>query len=129
MNIGNALILHAMLLGSVIIGFNPLPFNIILNCLLGCSFALIAMKYFLEGGGLLRSTSFDVKKRLWLGYFKVECHNNYKKVKFGERKRILKSCWELRIQVVSNQYVTNSSYVEFLNAVLIQTVNYSLALK
>lgn len=127
--IGNALILEALLLGSTIIGFVKLPLNVILNCLLGCMFALAAIKYGMEAGGFLRSTALEVKKLLWLGHLQVKSHNIRTKITLKERKRILKSCLELRIQVVGNQHLKNSSYVQFLDAVLNQTVNYSVLLQ
>lgn len=128
-NVGNALLLLALLLGSAITGFKRLPFNVIANCLLGSIFTVTAMKCFLEGGGVLKSTSFEVKQLLRLSHLKIKSYNSRNKVSLGDRKRILKSCFELRIQVVSNQHVKNSSFVEFMDVVLIQTVNYSVAIQ
>ncbi len=128
-NISNALILEALLLGSIIIGFTQSPFNVIANCLLGCILALTAVKYGMEAGGMLISTSVEVKKLLRLDNLNVKSHNIRNKITMDEQKRILKSCWDLRLQLVGNQYLKRSSFVEFLDAVLIQTVNYSVSLQ
>lgn len=122
-----ALVTIVILFGSVLKSFYRLPVSGIINCVLGCIFVLIAIKYILEGGGLLTEESRFVKSFLVNQLLDARRHCNAVGIRVGEQRRILKSCTDLRMYVLNNEFATHNSFPEFMDVALVQTVNFVLA--
>ncbi len=125
--ISGALIALILLFGSVVKSFHRLPFSGIMNCVLGCVFLLIAIRYILEGGGKLRDDSKYVKRVLLQKFLHANSYCGVVGIKLRKLNRTLNTCMDLRMDILNNEFATNNSFPEFVNMALIQSVNYVLA--
>lgn len=126
--IGFALFLLATLQGSVLNSLYLLPVPVILNCVVAIICTYIGVRYTFETGGKLGTRSMEIKKLLWLNHCKDRSSSGRVHRK-NEIRQILNSIIELRVCVLYNSVATTKKFAVFIDAALVQSINYLLALR